>query len=71
MHGAPALPPEFTHLPYADPKAPKGGRIAFGPVVSLTLSGDHRLVDVVAGAAFLAEVRRRLEEPRLLLGSHV
>lgn len=49
----------------------RGGRIAFGPVVSLTLSGDHRLVDVVAGAAFLAEVRRRLEEPRLLLGSHV
>ncbi|MEI8359656.1 MAG: 2-oxo acid dehydrogenase subunit E2, partial [Deltaproteobacteria bacterium] len=49
----------------------RGGLIAFGPVVSLTLSGDHRLVDVVAGAAFLAEVRRRLEEPRLLLGSHV
>jgi peptide/nickel transport system substrate-binding protein len=25
MHGEPALPPEFTHLPYANPQAPKGG----------------------------------------------
>lgn len=30
MHGEPALPRGFTHLPYADPDAPKGGRIIFG-----------------------------------------
>lgn len=30
MHGQPALPPGFAHLPYADPKAPRGGRIIFG-----------------------------------------
>ncbi|WP_244546223.1 extracellular solute-binding protein [Bosea sp. OK403] len=30
MHGEPALPPGFVHLPYADPDAPKGGRIVFG-----------------------------------------
>ena len=30
MHGEPALKPGFTHLPYADPAAPKGGRIIFG-----------------------------------------
>lgn len=30
MHGEPALPRGFAHLPYADPKAPKGGRIIFG-----------------------------------------
>lgn len=30
MHGEPALPPGFAHLPYADPNAPKGGRIIFG-----------------------------------------
>ncbi len=29
MHGEPALPKGFEHLPYADPKAPKGGRIIF------------------------------------------
>jgi peptide/nickel transport system substrate-binding protein len=25
MHGDPALPPDFTHLPYANPEAPQGG----------------------------------------------
>lgn len=27
MHGRPALAPGFTHFPYADPDAPKGGRL--------------------------------------------
>jgi peptide/nickel transport system substrate-binding protein len=27
MHGEPALPPDFSHLPYVDPDAPKGGRL--------------------------------------------
>ncbi len=27
MHGVPALAPGFTHFPYADPDAPKGGRL--------------------------------------------
>ena len=30
MHGDPALPANFTHFPYADPDAPKGGRIDYG-----------------------------------------
>ncbi len=30
MHGAPALPADFAHLPYADPDAPKGGRLVQG-----------------------------------------
>src|SRR5579872_451130 len=30
MHGAPALPAGFTHLPYANPDAPKGGRLVQG-----------------------------------------
>jgi len=30
MIGDPALPPDFTHLPYANPDAPKGGRITYG-----------------------------------------
>lgn len=30
MYGDPALPPDFVALPYANPDAPKGGRIAFG-----------------------------------------
>ncbi|TYO91643.1 peptide/nickel transport system substrate-binding protein [Oceanicella actignis] len=32
MHGAPALEPGFRALPYANPEAPKGGRIVFGEV---------------------------------------
>jgi peptide/nickel transport system substrate-binding protein len=32
MYGTPALPPDFVSLPYADPDAPKGGRIVTGNV---------------------------------------
>ena len=27
MHGEPALPPDFDHLPYVNPQAPKGGAL--------------------------------------------
>lgn len=30
MHGPPALPATFTHMPYANPDAPKGGRLVQG-----------------------------------------
>jgi peptide/nickel transport system substrate-binding protein len=30
MHGAPALPAGFNHMPYANPAAPKGGRLVQG-----------------------------------------
>src|SRR6266404_4920087 len=30
MHGAPAQPADFTHMPYANPDAPKGGRLVWG-----------------------------------------
>src|SRR5450631_337892 len=30
MHGSPALKDDFDHLPYADPAAVKGGRLAIG-----------------------------------------
>src|SRR5437763_666970 len=30
MHGAAALPPNFTHMPYVNPDAPKGGRLVWG-----------------------------------------
>src|SRR3954464_252282 len=30
MHGVPALPPDFSHMPYANPGAPKGGRLVQG-----------------------------------------
>jgi peptide/nickel transport system substrate-binding protein len=30
MHGAPALPADFSHMPYVNPDAPKGGRLVQG-----------------------------------------
>ena len=30
MHGTPALPAGFAHMPYANPDAPKGGRLVWG-----------------------------------------
>ena len=30
MHGVPDMPADFTHLPYANQDAPKGGRVVFG-----------------------------------------
>src|SRR6056297_34108 len=34
MYGQPALPPDFVSLPYANPDAPKGGRVITGNVGS-------------------------------------
>ncbi|WP_409976937.1 extracellular solute-binding protein [Afifella sp. JA880] len=34
MHGDPKLPADFDHLPYANPEAPQGGRIAYAMVGS-------------------------------------
>ena len=39
-----------------------GGMLAARPVVQLTLAGDHRVSDGLAGAAFLADVVRSLQE---------
>jgi peptide/nickel transport system substrate-binding protein len=32
MHGEPALPPDFAHLPHAEPTAPTGGTFSFGAI---------------------------------------
>jgi len=43
-----------------------GGAIGPRPVVTLTLSGDHRVSDGHAGALFLAEIGKLLQEPEKL-----
>ncbi|HYE97075.1 MAG TPA: pyruvate dehydrogenase complex dihydrolipoamide acetyltransferase [Rubricoccaceae bacterium] len=45
----------------------KGGQVVPGKRMTITLSCDHRAVDGATGAAFLADVRRFLEEPVLML----
>jgi peptide/nickel transport system substrate-binding protein len=41
MYGAHALPPDFVSLPYANPDAPKGGRIVTGEVGSFDSLNPH------------------------------
>ncbi|MGH1577133.1 extracellular solute-binding protein [Planktotalea sp.] len=41
MYGEPALPPDFVSLPYANPDAPKGGRIVFGETGSFDSLNPH------------------------------
>lgn len=43
------------------------GRPVVRPVITLTLSADHRVVDGALAARFLADLRAGLEEPSLLL----
>jgi peptide/nickel transport system substrate-binding protein len=72
MYGAPALPPDFTHLPYADPAAPPGGRIVFGEIGGFDSLNPY----IVAGrapwaiAAFTVEtlMARSWDEPFTLYG---
>ncbi|WP_414896675.1 dihydrolipoamide acetyltransferase family protein [Rhodovulum sp. YEN HP10] len=45
----------------------RGDQIVLAPVMSLTLSVDHRSVDGALGAQLLAEIRKGLEEPMSLL----
>jgi pyruvate dehydrogenase E2 component (dihydrolipoamide acetyltransferase) len=41
--------------------------LALKPMMNLTLSADHRVIDGVAAAGFLAELKATLENPYLLL----
>jgi pyruvate dehydrogenase E2 component (dihydrolipoamide acetyltransferase) len=43
------------------------GAIVFKPMMTLTLSADHRVTDGATAARFLQDVRAALEEPLLLL----
>ena len=45
----------------------RNGAIAIATVMSVTLSVDHRVLDGAIGAAFLAEFKRLIEEPLLML----
>lgn len=45
----------------------KNGQIVPGNEMTLTLSGDHRVIDGVAGAEFLKTLQKLLENPSILL----
>ncbi|HEY7749214.1 MAG TPA: extracellular solute-binding protein [Aestuariivirgaceae bacterium] len=72
MHGEPALPPEFQHLPYVDPKAPQGGILK----LATTGSFDSTNPFIVMGQAvtgvrmyvFESLLARNRDEPFSLYG---
>jgi pyruvate dehydrogenase E2 component (dihydrolipoamide acetyltransferase) len=45
----------------------RDGALVVRPIVNLTLSADHRIVNGAAAARFLTDLRERLENPLLLL----
>ena len=53
MHGEPALPKDFIHLPYANPDAPKGGRLTWGVLGTF----DSLNPMIVRGAVAVQEIR--------------
>ncbi len=50
-----------------DTPVSRGDGIEVRPMMNLTLSADHRVVDGVAAARFLAELKATLENPYLLI----
>lgn len=72
MYGEPALPPDFAHLPYADPDAPKGGAYAEGEVGAFDSLNPYILRGTVPWqlASLTAEslMGRSWDEPFTLYG---
>ncbi|MGB3500166.1 MAG: extracellular solute-binding protein [Mesorhizobium sp.] len=56
MHGEPALPADFTHLPYANPDAPKGGTINYG--LSGTFDSLNPFIVQGQGASGILDLQR-------------
>ncbi len=72
MYGDPALPPDFVSLPYANPEAPKGGRIVFGERGGFDSLNPHILKgDAAYGVqahVFESLMGRNWDEPFTLYG---
>src|SRR3954452_137665 len=72
MHGRPALPADFSHMPYVNPDAPKGGRLVQGllgtfdslnPLIVRGLA-----VQQIRGFVFESLMARGNDEPFTLYG---
>jgi len=72
MYGDPALPPDFVSLPYANPDAPKGGRIVTGEVGSFDSLNPHILKGnapwMLRYLAYESLLGRSWDEPFTLYG---
>ena len=73
MHGEPALSRDFTHLPYANPEAPKGGRLVIGAQGAFDSLNPFNLkagstAQGLNGNIFQSLMARNLDEPFALYG---
>ncbi|MDE2579767.1 MAG: ABC transporter substrate-binding protein [Hyphomicrobiales bacterium] len=73
MHGEPALPPDFRHLPYANPDAPKGGRLNLSFPGSFDSLNPYNLksgsaAQGLSGAVYQTLLTRSFDEPFTLYG---
>ncbi len=73
MHGDPALPDAFDHLPYANPQAAKGGRVAIGFLGAFDSLNPFNLkagstAQGLNGNVFESLMTRSLDEPFTLYG---
>jgi peptide/nickel transport system substrate-binding protein len=72
MYGDPALPPDLVSLPYANPDAPKGGRLVLGESGSFDSMNPYILKGTAAAglAALTVETLmiRSIDEPFTLYG---
>ena len=79
MHGEPALPADFKHLPYANPGAPKGGRLTYGvsgtfdslnPFITKSIRTTARGVwdPVFDNLVFESLLKRSRDEPFTMYG---
>lgn len=74
MVGEPALQPGFTHLPYVNPDAPKGGQIRFGEPGSFDsmnawiIKGNPVFFGILDGQVTESLMYRSIDEPFTLYG---
>src|SRR5207249_7835659 len=83
MHGEPALPADFSHFRYADPAAPKGGRLVQGvlgtfesinPFIARGLVAQGMRaplvanVNIISGQVVESLMARSYDEPFTLYG---
>lgn len=73
MHGEPSLPANFAHLPYANPDAPKGGRLSIGFQGTFDSLNPFNLkagsaAQGLNGNIFQTLMTRSLDEPFTLYG---
>ena len=70
MHGEPALPRGFAHLPYVNPQAPRGGKVTYGVLGTFGPSRIMKLLMTADRAALFRSLERllALDFDRVIVG---